>query len=233
MTELYRRFARPHFKSKLALSIEQLESFQHSAPPTIELKSASSLPTRHGPFHAMVVREIRTGFDHLVLIRGDLSSDVDDSAVLVRVHSECLTGDLLGSLRCDCGFQLRQALDMIGREKRGVLVYMRGQEGRGIGLPNKLNAYELQDAGLDTVDANVALGLPVDARSFSTAADILRELNINRVRLITNNAQKVADMQRNGIHIVERVPATAIITPFNAKYIYTKRARMGHTFDLA
>lgn len=212
------------------VSISQLQSYHRAKSPSVEVKGSAALPTRHGNFRAVAFQESVTGLDHLALVYGDVPSD---TAVLARIHSECLTGDALGSLRCDCGFQLEHALKMIVSEGNGILIYLRGQEGRGIGLANKISAYELQDAGLDTVDANVALGLPVDDRSYATAAEILRTLDVNRVRLITNNFHKANDLQRNGVDVAQRIPTTAEVTSHNSRYLFAKRDRMGHALDVS
>ncbi|MBR0094078.1 MAG: GTP cyclohydrolase II, partial [Synergistaceae bacterium] len=165
---------------------------------------------------------------HLALTMGDIRSD---EPVLTRVHSECFTGDVLGSLRCDCGPQLHTALKMIADEGRGVLLYMR-QEGRGIGLLNNLRAYKLQDAGLDTVDANVALGFPPDMREYGTGAEILKDLGLKRIRLMTNNPGKITGLEQYGIEIVERVPILIKPNEFNEKYLNTKEIRMGHILNI-
>jgi len=163
-----------------------------------------------------------TGTDHIAVVSGELS----DTA-LVRVHSECLTGEAFGSLKCECGPQLDAALDAINDEG-GVVIYMRGHEGRGIGLINKLRAYSLQEGGLDTVDANLALGLPADARDYAAAAGILTDLGVSKVRLLTNNSDKVAQLRNLGLDVVEQVPLIVGVGPNNHQYLETKRDRMGH-----
>jgi GTP cyclohydrolase II len=186
--------------------------------------SNARLPTRLGTFDATVFSDSRDGTEPIALVHGDLALR---DAPLVRIHSECLTGDVLGSLRCDCGSQLGRALTAIVAEGAGVLVYLR-QEGRGIGLANKLRAYALQDGGLDTVAANAALGLPVDAREYGAAAAILADLGLERVRLMTNNPAKSAALEEHGIRVIERVPLPALPNPVNLPYLETKAARLGH-----
>jgi GTP cyclohydrolase II len=186
--------------------------------------SNARLPTRIGTFDATVFSDSRDGTEPVVLVHGEVAGR---DAPLVRIHSECLTGDVLGSLRCDCGAQLGRALTAIVAEGAGVLIYLR-QEGRGIGLANKLRAYELQDGGLDTVAANTALGLPVDAREYGAAAAILEDLGLERVRLMTNNPAKSAALQEHGIHVMEQVPLPALPNPTNRPYLETKAARLGH-----
>jgi 3,4-dihydroxy 2-butanone 4-phosphate synthase/GTP cyclohydrolase II len=183
------------------------------------------LPTRWGDFRISVFRF--DGSEIVALARGDLDNP---EPVLVRLHSECLTGDVLGSLRCDCGDQLRSALAMIGNADRGVLLYL-DHEGRGIGLFDKIRAYGLQDGGLDTVDANVELGLPVDARDYSAAASVLHELGVESVRLITNNPAKILGLEMNGIDVIERIPLETLPNEVNAPYLRTKASRMGHLLD--
>ena len=185
--------------------------------------SNARLPTRIGTFDAVVFSDLRSGTEPIALVHGDVAGR---DAPLVRVHSECWTGDVLGSLRCDCGEQLGRALTAIVAEGAGVLIYLR-QEGRGIGLANKLRAYALQDGGLDTVAANAALGLPVDAREYGAAAAILAELGLERVRLMTNNPGKATALEAHGIG-VERVPLPALPNPVNQSYLETKSARLGH-----
>jgi len=191
----------------------------------IAARADASLPTRWGDFRVSVFRF--DGTEVVALARGD----VDGVApVLVRLHSQCLTGDVLGSLRCDCGEQLRSALAMIGGAERGVLLYL-DHEGRGIGLFDKVRAYGLQDGGLDTVDANVELGLPVDARDYSAAASVLRELGVRSVRLITNNPAKVLGLEMEGVAVTERVPLQTLPSDVNAPYLRAKASRMGHLLD--
>ena len=194
---------------------------------------AATLPTDHGDFEAVAYRSELDGAEHLALVRGDLTSAVRrGDAVLVRVHSECLTGDLFGSARCDCGFQLRQSLARIVANGVGVLIYLRGHEGRGIGLGHKLRAYALQDAGRDTVDANLDLGLPVDGRDYGVGAAILADLGVSRLALLTNNPHKYAGLGGYGLEITERVGVPPRVTVHNLAYLTTKRDRMGHNLDL-
>ena len=193
-------------------------------PVRIARLSSARLPTRLGAFEALVFADQLDGSEPVALVHGDVASA---DAPLVRVHSECWTGDVVGSLRCDCGEQLGRALTAITSQGAGVLLYLR-QEGRGIGLANKMRAYGLQDGGLDTVDANAALGLPIDARDYGGAAAILIELGLRRVRLMTNNPEKVAALEAAGISVVERVPVTALPNVVNSSYLQTKIARLGH-----
>jgi 3,4-dihydroxy 2-butanone 4-phosphate synthase/GTP cyclohydrolase II len=191
---------------------------------------ATRMPTRHGLLTAVGYAAGPTGDGHLALVAG-MGADgrvADGEDVLVRIHSECLTGDVLGSSRCDCGPQLDASIEQIATVGRGVLVYLRGHEGRGIGLLAKLQAYALQDQGLDTVDANIELGLPVDARDYRAAADILTDLGVRSALLLTNNPVKEDAMRRNGIHVSARVPLVVGHGPENLRYLATKRDRMGH-----
>jgi 3,4-dihydroxy 2-butanone 4-phosphate synthase/GTP cyclohydrolase II len=186
----------------------------------------TTVPTVYGSFTIRAYRDRMTGADHLAIISGSPAN-----GTLVRVHSECLTGEVFGSLKCECGPQLDSALETIQREG-GVVIYMRGHEGRGIGLINKLKAYRLQEDGLDTFDANLALGLPVDERDYSAAVAILEDLGLSEVRVITNNPDKVQQLRERGITVTEQVPLLVGVGPLNAEYLATKRDKMGHKFTL-
>jgi 3,4-dihydroxy 2-butanone 4-phosphate synthase/GTP cyclohydrolase II len=183
------------------------------------------VPTRFGEFKAVGYKSILDGTEHVAFVLGEVSGRDD---VLVRVHSECMTGDVFGSLRCDCGGQLERALEMIGEAGCGVVVYLRGHEGRGIGLTHKLMAYALQDTGLDTVDANLALGLPVDSRDYGIGAHILRDLGVSTVTLLTNNPAKYHGLTGHGIRISRRVPIVTPATVHNVAYLAAKRNRLSH-----
>ena len=184
--------------------------------------ATAAVPTRWGEFACHAYRR-PDGVEHLALVLGTLDGDP-----LVRVHSECLTGDVFASERCDCGAQRDLALELIAAEGRGALIYLRGQEGRGIGLGEKIRAYALQEVGFDTVDANLALGHPVDGRDYTDAADVLRHLGANSIRLLTNNPDKTEALSNNGIAVAARVPIVIAPTPRNTVYLDTKRERMGH-----
>lgn len=186
----------------------------------------TTVPSVHGPLRTRAYRDRMTGADHVALISGDLQKQ----GSLVRVHSECVTGEVFGSLKCECGPQLNAALDLISREG-GVVVYLRGHEGRGIGLINKLRTYKLQEDGLDTLDANTALGLPIDARDYAAATAILEDLGLTSIRLLTNNPDKVDQVTQHGITVDERVPLIVGVTRFNEKYLEAKRDRLGHHID--
>jgi 3,4-dihydroxy 2-butanone 4-phosphate synthase / GTP cyclohydrolase II len=186
------------------------------------------MPTAQGQFTAYGYAQDDNAREHLALVHGDLTNAPAGHAVLARVHSECLTGDAFGSLRCDCGPQLAAALTAVAAEGCGVVVYLRGHEGRGIGLLAKLAAYTLQDAGHDTVDANLALGLPVEARDYRAAALILTDLGVRAVRLLTNNPAKVSGLAAHGITVADRVPLLVPANPENAGYLHSKRVRLGH-----
>ncbi len=200
-------------------------------PPslTIERAVCARVPTAVGEFQLCLYTNNQDNKEHLALINGDVEGE---SSVLVRVHSECFTGDVLGSQRCDCGDQLHRSMELIALEGRGVIVYLR-QEGRGIGLAEKLRAYNLQDEGLDTVDANLALGHSVDERDYSMAAAILEDLGVKSVRMITNNPQKMIEMESRGIKVEDRIALMPIVTADNAAYLLTKIQRMNHLLELA
>ncbi len=192
----------------------------------VSLRAEAQVPTSHGSFRFLAYKDRITGTDHIAVVSGDLTED----ASLVRVHSECLTGEAFGSLKCECGPQLDAALDAIEQDG-GVVIYMRGHEGRGIGLINKLRAYSLQERGLDSVDANLALGLPADARDYAAAAGILADLGVDKVRLRTNHTDKVNQLRALGLDIVEQVPLLVGVGPNNHQYLATKAERMGHIID--
>lgn len=213
------------------LSVADLVEYRRATERFVELIGSAWLPTRFGEFRAHAYRSVVDGTEHLALVMGDIS-DPARSEILVRMHSECLTGDVVGSLRCDCGNQFERGLRAIAAEGCGVMVYLRGHEGRGIGLGYKLRAYTLQERGRDTVDANIDLGLPVDARSYEIGAAILAGLGIVRVRLITNNPAKCAELERRGIRVVEQVSLPSTVTESNLSYLRAKRDRMGHKLDL-
>lgn len=199
-----------------------------STTQSVTLAATAKLPTRYGTFTSYAFRVDAGDAEHLALVMGDVSGQ---ASVLTRLHSECLTGDVLGSYRCDCGEQLDLALRYIAAEGRGVLVYLRGHEGRGIGLSNKIRAYALQEQGLDTVEANLELGLPDDAREYDSAAAILRELNVTSVRLISNNPKKFDSLAKHGIPVCERVALAIPVRDENERYIRTKQVKFGHYFD--
>jgi 3,4-dihydroxy 2-butanone 4-phosphate synthase/GTP cyclohydrolase II len=196
----------------------------------IRFEVETNIPTEHGLFGVRAYTDTVTGDEHLALI-GHPTVAAADGVPLVRLHSECLTGEAFGSLKCECGPQLHAAMDVVA-ERGGVVLYLRGQEGRGIGLVNKLRAYRLQEEGRDTVDANLELGLPADARDYSAAAAILRDLGITQVRLLTNNPLKQEALLAHGIEVVERVPLEVGRNEINEGYLRTKAERMGHLLHL-
>ena len=207
------------------ISIDDLVRYRRRHETLVERVAETRLPTRHGDFTAYGYRITVDGSEHIALVHGDISGP---EPVLTRVHSECLTGDVFGSHRCDCGPQLEEAMERIVAEGRGVVVYLRGHEGRGIGLVAKLQAYQLQDGGRDTVDANLDLGLPADARHYGTATQVLRDLGVGSVRLMTNNPDKVRNLEDFGVPVAARVPLTPHPNDHNIAYLLTKRDRMGH-----
>jgi 3,4-dihydroxy 2-butanone 4-phosphate synthase / GTP cyclohydrolase II len=191
--------------------------------------ATARIPTVYGEFTAIVFESRPDGTEHVAFVRGDVTTD---ASVLVRVHSECLTGDVFGSLRCDCGPQLDLALSRVAAEDRGVVVYLRGHEGRGIGLGQKLRAYALQEQGRDTVEANLELGLPADSREYGIGALILLELGVESVRLMTNNPSKCEVIAGYGVAVVERVPLVSEPTTENIVYLRAKQAKLGHLLGL-
>jgi 3,4-dihydroxy 2-butanone 4-phosphate synthase/GTP cyclohydrolase II len=207
------------------VTIADLIAYRRRFEKQVERVAEARIPTPHGAFVAYGYDNVLDGIEHIALVCGDLSDGED---VLVRVHSECLTGDVFGSLRCDCGPQLDAALEAVAAEGRGVVLYVRGHEGRGIGLMHKLQAYQLQEAGVDTVDANLALGMPADARDYGTGAQILFDLGVRSMRLLTNNPDKRAGLEGYGLRVVQRVPLPIRPTRENLHYLRTKRDRMGH-----
>jgi 3,4-dihydroxy 2-butanone 4-phosphate synthase/GTP cyclohydrolase II len=225
--EELRAFADEH--GLTLISIADLIAHRRRFEKQVEKVAEARIPTRHGDFTAYGYRSTFDGVEHVALVRGEIG---DGDRVLVRVHSECLTGDVFGSTRCDCGTQLDAALEAVAAEERGVVLYVRGHEGRGVGLMHKLQAYQLQDAGADTVDANLRLGLPADARDYGTGAQILVDLGIRTMRLLTNNPAKRAGLEGYGLEIVERVPLKTFPTADNIAYLRTKQERLGHLLDL-
>ena len=205
-------------------SIENLIAYRRAREVLIERLEVVSMPTDYGDFRLHLYRSLIDDVHHLALVKGTISPD---ESTLVRVHSECLTGDVFGSRRCDCGDQLHAALQHIHEAGSGVLVYMR-QEGRGIGLAAKISAYKLQEQGLDTVEANEKLGFPIDLREYGTGAQILADLGVRHIRLLTNNPKKVVGLEGYGMNIVEQLPIRAEANPHNERYLETKRAKMGH-----
>ncbi|WP_232676066.1 bifunctional 3,4-dihydroxy-2-butanone-4-phosphate synthase/GTP cyclohydrolase II [Nocardioides sp. R-C-SC26] len=218
-----REFADEH--GLAMISIEDLVRWRRTHENLVERVATTQLPTKFGDFTAHGYRISTDGSEHIALVYGDVTGP---EPVLTRVHSECLTGDVFGSQRCDCGPQLDEALERIVAEGRGVVVYLRGHEGRGIGLVAKLQAYQLQDGGRDTVDANLDLGLPADARHYGTATQVLKDLKVEQVRLLTNNPDKVSNLEEYGVPVAERVPLTPHPNGHNIAYLLTKRDRMGH-----
>jgi 3,4-dihydroxy 2-butanone 4-phosphate synthase/GTP cyclohydrolase II len=206
------------------ISIKDLIEYRLKIDSLIEEIVRVEMPTAYGHFKLIAFREKETAQEHLALIKGTWEND---EPVLVRVHSSCFTGDILGSLRCDCGDQLHSAMQMVEKEGKGVVLYM-NQEGRGIGLFNKLKAYKLQEEGLDTVEANLHLGLPMDARDYGVGAQILRTLNVSKLKLISNNPKKRAGLLGYGLEIVETVPVRIAPNEYNQKYLETKRDKLGH-----
>ena len=221
------RFAAEH--DLQVISIADLIRFRRHREKLVRRVSEARIPTRHGDFTAYVFESLLDGVEHLAFVRGEISGNED---VLVRVHSECLTGDVFGSLRCDCGVQLDNALERVAIEGKGVVVNLRGHEGRGIGLGHKLRAYTLQDEGRDTVEANIELGFPADSREYGIGSQILVDLGVSTMRLMTNNPSKYGGLEGYGLEIIERVPLHVEPNEENISYLRAKQEKMGHLLDL-
>jgi 3,4-dihydroxy 2-butanone 4-phosphate synthase/GTP cyclohydrolase II len=210
------------------LTVRDLIAYRVRTERLVEREAQPALPTRYGEFRCFAYRCEMTGEEHVALVMGEIAAE---DPVLVRVHSQCLTGDVFGSVRCDCGAQLETALERIAAEGRGVLLYLL-QEGRGIGLINKLRAYELQDEGADTVEANQRLGFPPDQRDYGVGAQILRDLGVRRMRLMTNNPAKFVGLEGYGLEIIERVPLEVPPTEHTRRYLEAKKRKMGHLLKM-
>ena len=210
------------------ITIKDMIAYRLKKESLIEVGETADLPTEYGHFKLVPFRQVSNGLEHLALIKGEWK---EDDALLVRVHSSCMTGDILGSKRCDCGEQLHRAMQAIEKEGKGIIIYMQ-QEGRGIGLMNKIAAYKLQEQGLDTVDANVHLGFKPDERDYGCGAQMLRHLGVHKMRLLTNNPVKRVGLEAYGLEIVENVPIEVTPNPYNLRYLETKKNRMGHTLHL-
>ncbi len=221
------RFAAEH--GLQLISIADLIRYRRHREKLVRRVSEARIPTRHGEFTAYVFESLLDGTEHMAFVRGEVAGKQD---VLVRVHSECLTGDVFGSLRCDCGLQLDLALEQVAAADEGVVVYLRGHEGRGIGLGHKLRAYTLQDQGRDTVEANVELGFPIDKREYGIGSQILVDLGITTMRLMTNNPAKYGGIEGYGLEIVERVPLRAHPNEENIAYLRAKQEKLGHLLDI-
>jgi 3,4-dihydroxy 2-butanone 4-phosphate synthase/GTP cyclohydrolase II len=222
-----RKFCAEH--NLLLSSIAQLIEYRRHNERLVERMGEAQVPTEFGSFTCVAYKSTIDNIEHLAFVKGDVTGD---APILVRVHSECLTGDVFGSRRCDCGPQLATAMQMVDEAGAGVIVYLRGHEGRGIGIGHKIRAYSLQDEGFDTVDANTELGLPIDSREYGIGAQILADLGVRQLRLMTNNPAKYGGLGGYGLSVVERVALNTVPTPENEAYLRTKRERMGHHIDM-
>jgi len=221
------KFAEEH--GLIIISIADLIRYRRHREKLVRRVSEARIPTRHGDFTAYVFESIIDGTEHMAFVYGDVAGHED---ILVRVHSECLTGDVFGSMRCDCGLQLDLAMETIAKEGSGVVVYLRGHEGRGIGLGHKIRAYTLQDQGRDTVEANVELGFPADSREYGIGSQMLVDLGVSTMRIMTNNPSKYGGLEGYGLEIVERVPLHVLPNEENIRYLRTKQEKMGHLLDI-
>ena len=221
------KFAEEH--GLIIISIADLIRYRRHREKLVRRVSEARIPTRHGDFTAYVFESIIDGTEHMAFVYGDVAGHED---ILVRVHSECLTGDVFGSMRCDCGLQLDLAMETIANEGSGVVVYLRGHEGRGIGLGHKIRAYTLQDQGRDTVEANVELGFPADSREYGIGSQMLVDLGVSTMRIMTNNPSKYGGLEGYGLEIVERVPLHVLPNEENIRYLRTKQEKMGHLLDI-
>jgi 3,4-dihydroxy 2-butanone 4-phosphate synthase/GTP cyclohydrolase II len=211
------------------ISIADLIRYRRHSEKLVRRVSEARIPTRHGDFTGYVFESVLDGTEHMAFVKGDVASREN---VLVRVHSECLTGDVFGSMRCDCGLQLDAAMELIAAEGAGVVVYLRGHEGRGIGLGHKIRAYTLQDQGRDTVEANVELGFPADSREYGIGSQMLVDLGVSTMRIMTNNPAKYGGLEGYGLEIVERVPLSVLPNAENIRYLRTKQEKMGHLLEI-
>jgi len=221
------RFAEEH--GLQLISIADLIRYRRHREKLVRRVSEARIPTRHGDFTAFVFESLIDGTEHMAFVRGEVSGKEN---VLVRVHSECLTGDVFGSMRCDCGLQLDLAMELVAKEGTGVVVYLRGHEGRGIGLGHKIRAYTLQDQGRDTVEANVELGFPADSREYGIGSQMLVDLGVSTMRIMTNNPSKYGGLEGYGLEIVERVPLHVLPNSENIRYLRTKQEKMGHLLGI-
>jgi 3,4-dihydroxy 2-butanone 4-phosphate synthase / GTP cyclohydrolase II len=211
------------------ISIADLIRYRRHSEKLVRRVSEARIPTRHGDFTGFVFESLLDGTEHMAFVKGEVAGQEN---VLVRVHSECLTGDVFGSMRCDCGLQLDAAMELIAREGTGVVVYLRGHEGRGIGLGHKIRAYTLQDQGRDTVEANVELGFPADSREYGIGSQMLVDLGVSTMRIMTNNPAKYGGLEGYGLEIVERVPLHVLPNSENIRYLRTKQEKMGHLLEI-